>query len=74
MSPKISLTGNTLQPGYALEACRRALYLSRFITGGGCHGFHYGCSFEQERADNNTPIAYIKNIVQPLSNKGYEYG
>ncbi|ARU58723.1 iiron-sulfur cluster insertion protein [Oleiphilus messinensis] len=45
------------------------LALRVFITGGGCSGFQYGFSFDEEIAEDDTQIEKegVKLVVDPLS-------
>ena len=45
------------------------LKLRVFITGGGCSGFQYGFSFEEEIADDDTQVTTdgVRLLVDPIS-------
>lgn len=49
-----------------------ALMLRVFITGGGCSGFSYGFSFDEERAEDDAAIEQdgVTVLVDPMS---YQY-
>lgn len=51
------------------EEENQALKLRVFITGGGCSGFQYGFSFDEESADDDTTIERdgVMVIVDPMS-------
>jgi iron-sulfur cluster insertion protein len=51
------------------EEENHALKLRVFITGGGCSGFQYGFSFDEEAADDDTRIERegVTVIVDPMS-------
>jgi len=54
----ITLTGRAAHKVRELisEEENQALKLRVFITGGGCSGFQYGFSFDEDRADDDTVI------------------
>jgi len=54
----VTLTGRATDKVRDLisEEENHALKLRVFITGGGCSGFQYGFSFDEERADDDTVI------------------
>jgi iron-sulfur cluster insertion protein len=49
-----------------------ALKLRVYVTGGGCSGFQYGFSFDEELADDDTVIENmgVNLVVDPMS---YQY-
>jgi iron-sulfur cluster insertion protein len=51
------------------EEANDTLKLRVFITGGGCSGFQYGFSFDEETADDDTVIRRdgVVVLVDPLS-------
>ena len=51
------------------------LKLRVFVTGGGCSGFQYGFTFDDERAEDDTLISMdgVRVLVDPLS-YGYLVG
>ena len=51
------------------EEENHALKLRVFITGGGCSGFQYGFSFDEEEADDDTRIERdgVTVLVDPMS-------
>ncbi|HEY9111420.1 MAG TPA: iron-sulfur cluster insertion protein ErpA [Rhodanobacteraceae bacterium] len=51
------------------EEGKPALKLRVFIEGGGCSGFQYGFSFDEQRADDDFVLARggIELLVDPLS-------
>jgi iron-sulfur cluster insertion protein len=51
------------------EESNDTLNLRVFITGGGCSGFQYGFSFDEESADDDTVIQRdgVTLLVDPLS-------
>jgi iron-sulfur cluster insertion protein len=51
------------------EEENHALKLRVFITGGGCSGFQYGFSFDEEAADDDTRIERdgVTVLVDPMS-------
>ncbi|MCT7357695.1 MAG: iron-sulfur cluster insertion protein ErpA [Thalassobium sp.] len=51
------------------------LCLRVFVTGGGCSGFQYGFTFDDERAEDDTLISLdgVRVLVDPLS-YGYLVG
>ncbi|MDK2779673.1 MAG: iron-sulfur cluster insertion protein ErpA [Pseudomonadota bacterium] len=52
-----------------LEEADDELCLRVFVTGGGCSGFQYGFTFDDERADDDTLIEYdgVRVLVDSLS-------
>tara|TARA_B100001093_G_scaffold112604_1_gene104947 strand:+ start:1971 stop:2318 length:348 start_codon:yes stop_codon:yes gene_type:complete len=50
----------------------RSLHLRVFVTGGGCSGFQYGFSFDNEHQDDDTEIVKdgIRVVVDGMS---YQY-
>jgi len=51
------------------EENNRALMLRVFVTGGGCSGFQYGFTFEEEINDGDTQVTKdgVTLLVDPLS-------
>lgn len=58
-----------------LEEADDELCLRVFVTGGGCSGFQYGFTFDDERAEDDTLISLdgVRVLVDPLS-YGYLVG
>ena len=58
-----------------LEEADDELCLRVFVTGGGCSGFQYGVTFDDERAEDDTLISMdgVRVLVDPLS-YGYLVG
>lgn len=54
------------------EECNPALKLRVFVTGGGCSGFQYGFSFDEQQDDEDTVIEKdgVALLVDPMS---YQY-
>lgn len=52
-----------------LEEADDDLCLRVFVTGGGCSGFQYGFTFDDERAEDDTLISLdgVRVLVDPLS-------
>lgn len=48
------------------------LKLRIFVTGGGCSGFQYGFTFDQDQAEDDSILEYglLKVLVDPMS---YQY-
>lgn len=46
-----------------------ALMLRVFVTGGGCSGFQYGFTFDEEEADGDTAVVNdgVKLLIDPMS-------
>lgn len=67
----ITLTDNAARKVSSLiaEEDNPALKLRVFVTGGGCSGFQYGFSFDEELADDDTIITHngAQLVVDPLS-------
>lgn len=57
-APDIVFTDNAARKVKALieEEQNPALMLRVFISGGGCSGFQYGFTFDEERADDDTAL------------------
>lgn len=55
--------------GLIEEEGNERLMLRVFITGGGCSGFQYGFTFDEELADDDTVVTRdgVKLVVDPLS-------
>jgi len=70
----MSLTDNAANKVQSLitEEGNDNLKLRVFVTGGGCSGFHYGFSFDEDVSDDDTVIENkgAKLLVDPLS---YQY-
>lgn len=51
------------------EEGNQALKLRVFVTGGGCSGFSYGFTFDEERAEDDTVVERggVMLVVDPLS-------
>ncbi len=51
------------------EADDDELCLRVFVTGGGCSGFQYGFTFDDDRADDDTLVEQngVRVLVDPLS-------
>jgi len=51
------------------EEGNTALMLRVFITGGGCSGFQYGFSFDEQLNDDDTIVQHngIKLVIDPMS-------
>ncbi len=58
-----------------LEEADDELCLRVFVTGGGCSGFQYGFTFDDEHAEDDTLISMdgVRVLVDPLS-YGYLVG
>ena len=54
------------------EECNPRLKLRVFVTGGGCSGFQYGFTFDEDVADDDTIIERegVSLVVDPMS---YQY-
>lgn len=54
------------------EEPEEGLYLRAFVTGGGCSGFQYGFTFEQEPNDDDAVMEFgkVKLLVDSIS---YQY-
>jgi iron-sulfur cluster insertion protein len=67
----IQITANAVQKVRSLleEENNFDLKLRVYVTGGGCSGFQYGFSFDEDAADDDTVIAKdgINVIVDPMS-------
>lgn len=67
----INLTANAVRKVRQLveEEGNEALKLRVYITGGGCSGFQYGFSFEEEAAEDDTVIEEdgVTLLVDPMS-------
>ncbi len=67
----IQITANAVDRVRALveEEGNNALKFRVYVTGGGCSGFQYGFSFDEESADDDTLIQKdgITVIVDPMS-------
>lgn len=67
----IQITANAVQKVRSLleEEENANLKLRVYVTGGGCSGFQYGFSFDEEAAEDDTVIAKdgINVIVDPMS-------
>jgi iron-sulfur cluster insertion protein len=70
----IALTDNAAEKVKSLidEEGKPLLKLRVFVTGGGCSGFQYGFSFDEEVAEDDTIVNHkgATLIVDPLS---YQY-
>lgn len=51
------------------EEGNQNLKLRAFITGGGCSGFQYGFTFDEEQADDDTEVVTdgVSLLVDPMS-------
>jgi iron-sulfur cluster insertion protein len=67
----IQITANAVQKVRTLleEENNFDLKLRVYVTGGGCSGFQYGFSFDEDAAEDDTVIAKdgIQVIVDPMS-------
>ena len=67
----INLSANAVRKVQELvtEEENAALKLRVYITGGGCSGFQYGFSFDEEMADDDTAIEEggVTLLVDPMS-------
>ncbi|AQA16995.1 iron-sulfur cluster insertion protein ErpA [Halioglobus japonicus] len=67
----INLTSNAVQKVQQLvaEEENTALKLRVYITGGGCSGFQYGFSFDEDVAEDDTAITEegVTLLVDPMS-------
>ena len=67
----INLTGSAIRKVRDLvdEEGNEALKLRVYITGGGCSGFQYGFSFDEEVAEDDTAIETdgVTLLVDPMS-------
>ncbi len=78
----IEVTGNTAVPGivFTSNAARKVqelimeeanpnLKLRVYISGGGCSGFQYGFSFDEERSDDDIAVDNdgVTLLIDPLS-------
>ena len=67
----INLSANAVRKVQELvaEEENSALKLRVYITGGGCSGFQYGFSFDEEVADDDTAIEEggVTLLVDPMS-------
>ena len=67
----INLTGSAVRKVRDLvdEEGNEALKLRVYITGGGCSGFQYGFSFDEEVAEDDTAIETggVTLLVDPMS-------
>lgn len=67
----INLTGNAVRKVRELvdEEGNEALKLRVYITGGGCSGFQYGFSFDEDVAEDDTAIETegVTLLVDPMS-------
>ncbi len=52
-----------------LEECNPELKLRVYISGGGCSGFQYGFSFDEERAEDDIAVDNdgVTLLIDPLS-------
>jgi len=70
----LSLTDNAVEKVRSLteEKGNPSLKLRVYVTGGGCSGFQYGFSFEDEAAEDDTLVEHsgATLLVDPLS---YQY-
>ncbi len=70
----INLTANAVAKVQQLvaEEGNDKLKLRVFITGGGCSGFQYGFSFDEEMAEDDTAVERdgVTVVVDPMS---YQY-
>ena len=51
------------------EEANEALNLRVFVTGGGCSGFEYGFTFDEDLEDDDTAILQdgVRLVIDPLS-------
>ncbi len=67
----LSLTKNAENKIQSLLAAEdnTALHLRVFVSGGGCSGFQYGFSFDEQINDNDTVVESggLKILVDPMS-------
>lgn len=67
----INLTGSAVRKVRELveDEGNSALKLRVYITGGGCSGFQYGFSFDEEMAEDDTAIEEggVTLLVDPMS-------
>ncbi|QFU74519.1 iron-sulfur cluster insertion protein ErpA [Halioglobus maricola] len=67
----INLTANAVRKVQQLvtEEENSALKLRVYITGGGCSGFQYGFSFDEDAAEDDTAITEegVTLLVDPMS-------
>ncbi|MEJ2533561.1 MAG: iron-sulfur cluster insertion protein ErpA [Halioglobus sp.] len=67
----INLTARAVRKvrGLVAEEENPALKLRVFITGGGCSGFQYGFSFDEESADDDVVVEVegVTLLVDPMS-------
>jgi len=67
----LTLTENAANKIHNLLAAEQneALHLRVFVSGGGCSGFQYGFSFDEQINDNDTVIEsrQVKMLVDPMS-------
>lgn len=51
------------------EEANEALNLRVFVTGGGCSGFEYGFTFDEDLEDDDTAIVQqgVRLVIDPLS-------
>ena len=78
----IEVSGNTAMPGIVftgaaarkvqeliMEEANPNLKLRVYISGGGCSGFQYGFSFDEERADDDIAVNNdgVTLLIDPLS-------
>jgi iron-sulfur cluster insertion protein len=72
--PTLKLTEGAVAKVKSLveEEANPALKLRVYVTGGGCSGFQYGFSFEDEAAEDDTRIEKegVTVLVDPMS---YQY-
>lgn len=81
-TPDIEATGDTAIPGIVftsaaarkvqeliMEEANPNLKLRVYISGGGCSGFQYGFSFDEERADDDIAVDNdgVTLLIDPLS-------
>ena len=81
-TPDIEATGDTAMPGIVftsaaarkvqeliMEEANPNLKLRVYISGGGCSGFQYGFSFDEERADDDIAVDNdgVTLLIDPLS-------
>lgn len=67
----IQITANAVKKVLSLveEEGNENLKFRVYVTGGGCSGFQYGFSFDEDQEDDDTPIQKdgITVIVDPMS-------
>ncbi len=67
----LTLTENAASKIHSLLAAENneALHLRVFVSGGGCSGFQYGFSFDEQVNDNDTVVEsrQVKMLVDPMS-------